>query len=91
MAIKKKSYDMNVITGTQLRAARALLRWSAEDVARRSGIGIATVRRAEAEDGPPHTTTANLKAICEVLQRAGVEFIPENGGGVGVRLRRAAN
>jgi transcriptional regulator with XRE-family HTH domain len=79
---------MNVITGAQLRAARALRRWSAQDVARRSGIGIATVRRAEAEDGPPHTTPANLKAICEVLQKGGIEFITENGGGVGVRMRR---
>jgi transcriptional regulator with XRE-family HTH domain len=81
---------MNTITGAQIRAARALIRWSAEDLASAASVGIATIRRAEAEDGLPTTTTANLKAIRHALEAAGVEFIPENGGGPGVRLARVS-
>ncbi len=79
---------MKEITGAQIRAARALVRWSAEDLAVAASVGVATVRRAEAEDGIPATTIANRKAICGALEAAGIEFIPENGGGPGVRLAR---
>jgi len=79
---------MNTITGAQIRAARALLRWSAEDLASAASVGIATVRRAEAEDGIPSTTIANLIAIRHALEAAGVKFLSENGDGPGVRLAR---
>ena len=79
---------MNMLTGTQIRAARAMLRISAQDLANLAEIGITTIRRAESVDGQPKTTTANLKAIKTALETAGVEFIPENGGGAGVRLRK---
>ncbi len=48
-----------------------------------------TVRRAEAEDGQPSITAANLKLIRITLEDAGIEFIPSNGGGVGVRLKKS--
>jgi len=76
------------ITGAQLRAARALLRWSAEQLAERTRIGIATIRRAENVDGPIGMTAANESSIRAALESAGVEFIEENGGGPGVRLKR---
>ncbi|RWL99946.1 transcriptional regulator [Mesorhizobium sp.] len=79
---------MKEITGAQIRAARALVRWSAKDLAVAASVGVATVRRAEAEDGVPPTTIANRKAICSALETVGIEFIPENGGGPGVRLAR---
>ncbi|KAB1121579.1 helix-turn-helix domain-containing protein [Neorhizobium galegae] len=82
---------MKVITGAQIRAARGLVRWSADDLAAAAHIGISTVRRAEADDGFPPTTTANLKAIQLALESAGVEFIPENGGGAGVRFRKPSH
>jgi len=85
--IKSRSYDNFQITGAQMRAGRALLRWSADELASRSRLGVATVRRAEAEDGTPTITAANAQAIGQTLEAAGVEFIPENGGGPGVRLR----
>ena len=44
--------------------------------------------RAEANDGPPTLTAANMDAIRRALEEAGVEFIPENGGGAGVRMRK---
>nr|WP_114365269.1 transcriptional regulator [Ciceribacter lividus] len=80
---------MDTITSGQMRAARALLRWSADDLASAATVGIATIRRAEAEDGHPSTTVANLKSIRTALESAGVEFIPETGGkGAGVRLAK---
>jgi len=76
-----------MITGAQIRAARALLRWSADDLAQKSRLGVATIRRAEAVDGAVGLTTANVSALRIALEDAGVEFIPSNGGGPGVRLR----
>jgi hypothetical protein len=80
---------MKLITGAQMRAARALLRWSADDLAKHAKLGVATVRRAEATDGPPSITEANGEAVRTALEKAGVEFIAENGGGAGVRIRKS--
>jgi hypothetical protein len=76
------------ISSAQLRAARALLRWSAVDLARASKVGVATIRRVEVMEGNIPVTSANEAAIRRALETAGVEFIDENGGGVGVRLRK---
>ena len=75
------------LSSSQLRAARALLRWSAEDLARASSVGLTTIRRAELAEGATSLTTANDLALRRSLEAAGVEFIDENGGGPGVRLR----
>jgi hypothetical protein len=75
------------LTSAQIRAARALLRWSAENLAQASALGIATIRRAELTDQQTSLTTANDRAIRRALESAGVLFISENGGGAGVRLR----
>jgi hypothetical protein len=79
--------DIAPLTSAQIRAARALLRWSAEDLAQASALGIATIRRAELTDQQTSLTTANDLAIRRALESAGVLFISENGGGAGVRLR----
>jgi hypothetical protein len=73
-----------------MRAGRALLRWSAEDLARSSSVGLTTIRRAELAVSETSLTTANNLAIRRALEEAGVEFIDENGGGPGVRLRKPA-
>jgi hypothetical protein len=83
--IKQKS----ALRGAQIRAARALVRWSAEDLASHSKVGVATIRRAEIAEGITAMTPPNDSAVRAALEEAGVEFIDENGGGVGVRLRRA--
>jgi hypothetical protein len=75
-------------TSAQLRAARALLRWSALELANEAKVGVATVRRAELVDGEVQMTLANEAALRRALELAGVEFIDENGGGPGVRLRK---
>lgn len=76
-----------MITGSQIRAARAILRWTADQVATAASVGVATVRRAEAADFEPVITAANAAAIQRALESAGIEFIAENGGGDGVRRR----
>jgi transcriptional regulator with XRE-family HTH domain len=70
----------------QIRAARALLRWRAEDLAQKSGVGVATIRRAELAEDETSLTAVNDAAIRRTLEEGGVTFIEENGGGPGVRL-----
>src|SRR5262249_10112919 len=76
------------LTSDQLRAARALLRGSVEDLSRRSSVSLRTIRRAEVAEQCTTMTTPNNSAIRRALEDAGVEFIDENGGGPGVRLRK---
>src|SRR6267154_2521194 len=79
---------MTNILGAQMRAARALLRWSAADLVRESGVSLATIHRAESVDGITAMTFANASAIRRALENAGVELIEENGGGLGARLKQ---
>lgn len=74
---------MGDLTGLQLRAARALLRWRAEDVAAKSRVGVATIRRAELLDGPVNMTAVNQEAVQRVFEYAGVTFIEVDGVGAG--------
>jgi hypothetical protein len=76
------------LTSSQIRAARALVRWRAQDLARESSIGVATIRRAELSESETSMTAANDLAVRRTLEMAGVEFIDENGGGPSVRLRK---
>ncbi|MDB5610379.1 MAG: uncharacterized protein JWP25_7279 [Bradyrhizobium sp.] len=76
------------IFSSQMRAARALLRWSALDLAAASKVGVATIRRVEVVEGEIPVTDANEAALRHALEAAGVEFIDENGSGPGVRLRK---
>ena len=76
------------LTSHQVRAARALLRWSAEDLSRQSSVSLRTIRRAELAEGRTAMTTANNLSVRRALESGGVEFIDENGGGPGVRLRK---
>jgi hypothetical protein len=77
------------ISSAQMRAARALLRWSALDLATASKVGVATIRRAEVVDGEIPVTLANEAALRQALEAAGIEFIDNNGGGAGVRFRKS--
>ncbi|MFE0757888.1 helix-turn-helix domain-containing protein [Inquilinus sp. NPDC058860] len=65
--------------------ARAALKWGVRDLAREAQVTPATVTRIEAGQAA-HAST--LKAIRAALEAAGIEFIPENGGGPGVRLKK---
>jgi ribosome-binding protein aMBF1 (putative translation factor) len=76
------------IAGFQIRAARAVLGWSAQDLARESSVSLRTIRRAEVSEVHTDMTVANERAVRRALEAAGVEFIDESGGGPGVRLRK---
>jgi hypothetical protein len=84
----KVNKALNPLTSAQMRAARALIRWSAEDLARETALSVTTIRRAELTNEKTSMTAANDLAVRHALEAAGVEFIDENGGGPGVRLRR---
>lgn len=72
----------------QIKAARALLAWSQEDLASAADISVPTIKRLEAQDGPLGGRSETGFRIRTALEAAGVEFIGENGGGSGVRLRK---
>jgi DNA-binding XRE family transcriptional regulator len=72
----------------QVKAARALLAWSQEELAAAADVSVPTIKRLEAHDGAlggRHETGTKIRLA---LETAGVEFIDENGGGPGVRLRK---
>ncbi len=71
----------------QIRAARALLRWSAAELAIRSGLSERTVQRMEAAEGVPAGLTKNLELVQKTLEDAGVIFIDADEEGPGVRLK----
>ena len=75
------------ITAEQLRAARALLGWSQTELAKQAGMSLPTVKRVETERGPKVSEEARF-ALQRALGLSGIEFIDENGGGPGVRLRK---
>jgi len=66
-----------MIDAKQIRAARALLRWSQEDLAERSGISLQTIKNTENERSMPHATSIN--AIQGCFENSGVEFLDRSG------------
>ena len=76
-----------MITAAQCRAARGLLGWTQYDLAERAGIGIVTVHQFEAGAGQPRRATGEV--IRRAFEQDGVVFIEGNGGGPGVRLKKA--
>ena len=75
----------------QIKAARALAGWSQDDLAEKSGVSVPTIKRLEAADGEIGGRPETGAALVAALEKAGVEFIAENGGGAGVRLKRRSS
>lgn len=76
-----------MFTSYQLRAARAILRWSLEDLSKKTGIGTTTLKRFESGDGVPNGHLRNFETIKGVLEKAGIEFIGSSEEGAGVRWK----
>jgi hypothetical protein len=74
-----------VITAAQCRAARALIEWSVDHLAQTSHVGVKTIEDFEARYRAPDEDAK--RRIRDALEEGGVVFIPENGGGAGVRLK----
>ena len=87
---QKGSRPNLAIAGAQLRAARALLGWSQTELANQAGMSLPTVKKVETDRGPKVSEEARL-ALQRALVQGGVEFIDQNGGGPGVRLRKRQN
>jgi transcriptional regulator with XRE-family HTH domain len=77
-----------MISTAQIRAARALLRWTALDLANGSGVGVATIRRIETFDGVPSSNARTLELIQAAFEKAGIEFIGTPNNGPGVRFKQ---
>ena len=78
-----------MIFSREIRAGRALLRWSQLDLAQAASVGVATVRRLEATELEIRGSVETAWKIQQALEKAGIEFIPAEGGrGPGVRLRK---
>jgi transcriptional regulator with XRE-family HTH domain len=94
--VNKKSmelYDLpawriciGMITPAQCRAARGLIGWSQQDLAKKAGVGTVAVHQLESGTSQPRRAT--LDVVKRAFETAGVEFIDENGGGAGVRLQK---
>ncbi len=77
-----------MISSGQVRAAKALLRWSGEELASRAGVSLSTVRRVESSEGIPETQNIKtIMAIKKALEDAGIEFIGSPDDRPGVRLK----
>jgi predicted transcriptional regulator len=77
-----------VLSSELIRAARALLRWEQRDLASASSVSLPTIKRLESKPGIMGAHLSTVSALRKALESAGVEFIDENGGGPGVRLRK---
>ena len=74
-----------MISSKQIRAATAMLKWSGEDLAKKSGVSLSTIRRIESSEGVPEgQNMKTVVAIKTALEKAGIEFLgsPEEGAGV---------
>jgi predicted transcriptional regulator len=77
-----------VLNSELIRAARALLRWEQRDLATASSVSLPTIKRLESKPGIMAAHMSTVTALRKALETAGVEFIEENGGGPGVRMRK---
>jgi transcriptional regulator with XRE-family HTH domain len=85
------------ITGAQIRAARAFLRWTIADLAAAAGVGLSTIQKVEEIDGEPRVASTlqwrsdardeALTKIRSALEKAGITFLVESAQGVGLRGR----
>lgn len=75
-----------MISPKQIKAARLFLEWEQRDLAAKAGLSLPTIQRME-RLGMERSQAGNVERVQRALEDGGVEFIPENGGGVGVRLR----
>ena len=77
-----------MISSRQIKAARMLLGWKGKDLADKSGVGITTLRRYEAQDGTPNANKFVLKAIKSCLEEAGIVFSGDPVKSPGVLLNQ---
>lgn len=76
-----------MISGAQIRAARALLNMSGTDLAKISNVGWSTLQRFETAEGVPQSRSGTLERIKEALEGAGIVFLGDPALSPGVQLK----
>jgi transcriptional regulator with XRE-family HTH domain len=76
------------LTPRLCKAARALIGWQQQDLAGRSGVSKSTIAAFERRPDSAKVSTMNNRALVQAFEAAGLEFMRENGGGLGVRWRQ---
>ncbi len=73
-----------MITSAQIRAARALLDWTRDQLSTQAGVGISALMRLESSEGVPSGNIKTFESVQKAFEKAGIEFIgtPESGAGV---------
>jgi len=71
--------ETSLITGRQIRMARAALRWSCAELATKTGLSYGTLQKAEGSDGMPSMLTTNLALVKSTFEKAGIEFTDDDG------------
>ena len=85
----KRIKAFSMISIEQIRAARGLLGWSQTQLAKAAERSLPTIKRLERNDGEGPSVSDDVRdAVQRALEKAGVEFIAENGGGAGVRMKK---
>ena len=74
------------IVGSQIRMARAALRWSVSELSEQSRVSISTIKRMELEGELTKVTEANALAVLTTLENAGIEFIGTPDDRPGIRI-----
>jgi hypothetical protein len=77
----------DMISAKQIKVARLFLDWEQRDLAQKSGLSLPTIQRME-KFGVERSSVGNAEKVRKSLEEGGVEFIPQNGGGEGVRLKK---
>lgn len=76
-----------MLTGVQIRSARAALRWSIEELAAKAGIASRTIKRFEQVDGVPPSRSSTLMDVQAALEAGGIEFTGTPDDAPGIRIR----
>jgi transcriptional regulator with XRE-family HTH domain len=76
-----------MLTGQQIRMARSALKWSARELAERTGLAMKTIQRIEATDRTPSSYSSTLTELKACFEAAGIEFIGSPDDGPGIRIR----
>ncbi len=80
-----------MLQASQIRAARALLAWRQEDLAKAAKVGLATIARIEQGEGMVQGNFSTIMKIQQALEREGISFTADRQGGIGVRLEKGAH
>jgi hypothetical protein len=79
-----------MITGAPVEDGTGISPLVRQGIGRQGGVAESTIKRMEQDEGFPIARGANIEAVYNTLAEAGIIFLPENGGGVGIRLRKTS-